>query len=196
MIYPKPAQSSCPRHGKPTHRRSCHGCNAAYMRDWQRRARTTEPSRALADRAKQRARRKDIPYGLRRQDLVIPTHCPVLGIPLVIGAKRSDASPSLDRIDPRKGYVPGNVRVISDRANRLKGDRSLSEIQALALAGPRARRAEHAAVADYIERERLLVEVKRRAAVVAADNPWPEIAGFLERKFQRYDSLRATRRKK
>jgi hypothetical protein len=114
----------------------------------------------------------------------------------VIGAKRSDASPSLDRVDPRKGYVPGNVRVISDRANRLKGDRSLSEIQALALAGPRARRAEHAAVADYIERERLLVEVKRRAAVVAADNPWPEIAGFLERKFQRYDPLRATRRKK
>ena len=196
MIYPRPTQSSCPRHGKPTHRRSCHSCNAAYMRDWQRRARATEPSRALVERAKQRARRKNLPYGLRRQDLVIPTHCPVLGIPLVIGAKRSDASPSLDRIDPRKGYVPGNVRVISDRANRLKGDRSLSEIQALSQEGPRARRAEHAAVADYIEREKLLVEVKRRAALPTSNNPWPKIADFLEAKFQRYDRGRPNRFKK
>lgn len=193
MIYPRQAQSSCPLHGKPTHRRSCHGCNAAYMRDWQRQARTTEPSRALVDRAKQRARRKDVPYGLRRQDLVIPTHCPVLGIPLVIGAKRSDASPSLDRIDPVQGYVTGNVRVISDRANRLKGDRSLSEIQALSQEGPHARRAEHAAVADYIEREKLLVELKRRAAIATPNNPWTRIAIFLKAKFQRYDPVRYKR---
>ncbi|MBX3477667.1 MAG: hypothetical protein KF910_08670 [Brevundimonas sp.] len=163
------------------------------MRDWQRRARTTEPSRALVDRAKQRARRKDVPYGLRRQDLVIPDHCPVLGIPLVVGGSRSDASPSLDRIDPGGGYVPGNVRVISDRANRLKGDRSLAGIQALALEGPRARRAEHAAVADYMEREKLLVEVKRRAALPIPNNPWPKIADFLEAKFQRYDPGRVKR---
>ncbi|MCA3718382.1 MAG: hypothetical protein IM674_09025 [Brevundimonas sp.] len=111
----------------------------------------------------------------------------------MIGSTRSDASPSLDRIDPHKGYVPSNVRVISDRANRLKGDRSLSEIQALAMEGPRARRAEHAAVADYIEREKLLVEVKRRAALATPNNPWPKIADFLEAKFQRYDPVRAKR---
>lgn len=195
MVYPKPAQSSCPRHGKPTRRRSCRSCNAAYMRDWQRRARRSEPARALTDRAQQRARRKDVPYNLRRQQVVVPTHCPVLGIPLIVGGPRSDASPSLDRVDPRKGYVTGNVRVISDRANRLKGSRSLSEVRALALTGPLASREDHAAIADYIEREALLVEVKQRAAV-SPDSPWPQIAEFLESRFKRFDPSRHKRRKK
>ena len=46
-------------------------------------------------------------------DLVFPERCPVLNIPLLSTGKRTDNSPSLDRIIPSLGYVPGNVKVIS-----------------------------------------------------------------------------------
>jgi hypothetical protein len=54
--------------------------------------------------------------------------CPILGIPLIISkGKLSDNSPSIDRIDPSKGYVPGNVVVISNRANVIKSYGTLEE---------------------------------------------------------------------
>lgn len=37
-------------------------------------------------------------------------------------------SPSLDRIDSSKGYVKGNVRVISARANMLKNNATVEEL--------------------------------------------------------------------
>ena len=42
-----------------------------------------------------------------------------------------DNSPNLDRIFPKKGYVPGNVRVISQRANRIKSDATVEEMRAV-----------------------------------------------------------------
>ncbi|WP_145960516.1 hypothetical protein [Novosphingobium meiothermophilum] len=41
-------------------------------------------------------------------------------------------SPSLDRIEPELGYVPGNTIVISNRANRLKSDATIDELRAIA----------------------------------------------------------------
>ncbi len=40
-------------------------------------------------------------------------------------------SPSLDRIDSTKGYTKGNIWVISNRANTLKNDATLSELKLL-----------------------------------------------------------------
>lgn len=40
-----------------------------------------------------------------------------------------DTSPSLDRKDPTKGYVRGNVAWISFRANRIKSDASQQELE-------------------------------------------------------------------
>ncbi len=37
-------------------------------------------------------------------------------------------SPTIDRVDNTKGYIPGNVAVISYRANCLKRDSSLDEL--------------------------------------------------------------------
>lgn len=55
--------------------------------------------------------------------LPLPSHCPVFGIPLGNSDRHQNpASWSLDRIDNSKGYVPGNVQVISYAANRLKND--------------------------------------------------------------------------
>ena len=37
-------------------------------------------------------------------------------------------SPSLDRIDPTKGYVKGNVMMMSALANRMKQDATLKQL--------------------------------------------------------------------
>lgn len=85
-------------------------------------------------KAKRRADDKGIPFDLVESDVMIPSTCPVLGIPLMsdrTNGMQSDACPTLDRIVPELGYVRGNVEVISWRANRIKCDASLNEIRAL-----------------------------------------------------------------
>lgn len=65
---------------------------------------------------------------------MIPEFCPVLGIKLdtpKMGKKRPDGKPSIDRVDNSKGYVKGNVIVVSWRANRLKCDASIGELEAI-----------------------------------------------------------------
>ncbi|HLO75919.1 MAG TPA: hypothetical protein VK196_05620 [Magnetospirillum sp.] len=63
----------------------------------------------------------------------IPEKCPVLGISLrLAGPKYDDFAPSFDRIDNSKGYVPGNILVVSRRANRLKADATPEELYKLA----------------------------------------------------------------
>ena len=50
-----------------------------------------------------------------------PKVCPVFEMELDWGMNgRQPNSPSLDRIDPTKGYVKGNVMIISDLANGMK----------------------------------------------------------------------------
>lgn len=85
----------------------------------------------LCARAKVRAAIRGIPFALTAADIAVSDACPVFGTPLVFGgANGRDNSPSLDRIDPALGYVPGNVRVISYRANRIRSDASLAELRA------------------------------------------------------------------
>lgn len=55
-----------------------------------------------------------------------------LGTPLGSFYKKATSnSYSIDRIDSSKGYVKGNVWVISKRANTLKGDATLEELELL-----------------------------------------------------------------
>jgi hypothetical protein len=85
--------------------------------------------------ARRRAERRGLPFDLAEADFFIPAFCPVLGIPLqrLVGGKTgNDNSPSLDRIDPAKGYVAGNVIVVSNRANRIRNDATVSELQQVA----------------------------------------------------------------
>lgn len=102
-----------------------------YRRDSAARRRVNHPEHWLLMKAKERARRKDIEFDIEDSDVIIPTHCPILGIELKpnVGGKRpTDNSPTLDRIDNTKGYVKGNVQVVSYRANTIKGDSSLEEL--------------------------------------------------------------------
>ena len=85
-------------------------------------------------RSKSRAKKYGIPFNIDISDIIIPHTCPVLGISLVSvreNGKRGyhPDSPSLDRIKPQLGYVKGNVRIISARANLLKSNASLDEMR-------------------------------------------------------------------
>jgi hypothetical protein len=85
--------------------------------------------------ARHRAKKKGLPFDITADDIELPEFCPVLGIKLVIGEgqnpRRNYASPTLDRVKNEKGYVRGNVRVISARANSLKSDASVEEMEAV-----------------------------------------------------------------
>ena len=88
----------------------------------------------LCTSAKHRAKKRNVPFSLTPADIVIPTHCPVLGIRLVRGTGSSgvtDTSPTLDRLVPALGYTAGNIRVISGRANRIKNDATAAEVRAV-----------------------------------------------------------------
>jgi hypothetical protein len=87
----------------------------------------------MLTRAKSRAKQNNIPFNLELTDIVIPETCPLLGIPIEIQPKKGyhPNSPSLDKIIPEKGYIKGNVWVISNRANTLKNDATLQELELL-----------------------------------------------------------------
>lgn len=53
---------------------------------------------------------------------ILTDTCPVFGTPFVFkgNKKMLPESPSLDRLDPKLGYVPGNIAVISMKANQIK----------------------------------------------------------------------------
>ena len=93
------------------------------------------PQYKMYHNAKHRSKRKGIPFQIEMEDIVIPELCPLLGIPILLetGDKKSPNNPSLDRInpDPSIGYVRGNVWVISSRANWLKCDATLQELELL-----------------------------------------------------------------
>lgn len=88
--------------------------------------------------ARSRARKKGIEFAVSAEDLVpLPDICPCLGLELNWRNSRgvSDpAAPTLDRLDNARGYVPGNVWVISMKANRIKSDSSVAELRAVAQA--------------------------------------------------------------
>lgn len=175
--------TSCPVHGKPTHRAACKECNAAYMRGYLRRRARERPSDAIWERARRRAARLGVRFDLPRGSVRVPSLCPVFGIPVLVGPSRSPNSPSLDRIVPSQGYVPTNVRVISDMANRLKGAHSLQELRDRA-DEPGPRQSEYAKAAAYLDRELLLQEVRAKAASggrIAEE--WKKIADFLDAQF-------------
>ena len=89
-----------------------------------------DPIRQLLVNAKSRAKKAGMEFSLNREDVLIPDTCPVLGIPIAIGDRgRYDNSPSLDRVDNSRGYTPDNVLVISWRANTLKRDAQIEELE-------------------------------------------------------------------
>lgn len=90
----------------------------------------SDPRYALLESSKSSAKTRGLEHNIKRSDIIIPTHCPVLGYLLKPGGRAFD-SMSIDRIDSTKGYIPGNICVISWRANRLKSDATLEELRSI-----------------------------------------------------------------
>ena len=102
---------------------TCKKCSAKLNeknrrdRDWK-----VDAARLLYSNIKSRCKRLGREFSIELEDIVIPEKCPVFGFDL----KREDRetwmfAPSVDRIDSSKGYIKGNVTVVSRRANILKG---------------------------------------------------------------------------
>lgn len=86
-------------------------------------------------RAKGRAKTRGIEFSIDKSDVIIPEFCPILGIklePYVGHSGGRPNSPALDRIDNSKGYVKGNVIVISHLANMMKSSATKEELLAFA----------------------------------------------------------------
>lgn len=90
--------------------------------------------RAMVGRARRRAEKQGWEFSITESDFEIPPVCPIYGIELdqYAAGVNNPHTPSLDRIDSTKGYIPGNVPVISLRANKHKSDASRDELLLLA----------------------------------------------------------------
>ncbi len=108
--------------------------NPEKAKEFQTRWRLGNPNKILLASARRRSKKSGIPFNLTIEDIVIPEKCPILGFKLspCSGGIPGHSSPSVDRIKPELGYVKGNVRVISWRANNLKRDASSTELLLIA----------------------------------------------------------------
>lgn len=79
--------------------------------------------------AKKRARRRNIFFELSIEDIHIGTECPILGVPYEVGTDNWQNSPSLDRIDNRRGYEPDNIIVVCMMANSIKNQATPNQIK-------------------------------------------------------------------
>ena len=84
----------------------------------------------ILNSAKARAKKKNLPINIGVEDIIVPEFCPVLGVRLERGIGKAQwNSPSLDRINPKLGYVKGNIMIISHKANTIKQNASTEEIR-------------------------------------------------------------------
>ena len=84
---------------------------------------TKTPEYKLFNSARTRAKREELNFNLDISDIIIPEYCPILKIPLFKGVgKPVHNSPTLDKINNELGYIKGNIRVISYRANTMKSN--------------------------------------------------------------------------
>jgi hypothetical protein len=96
-----------------------------------------DPARYMWRAKRSGARTLGIEFSITKEDIkeVLVDVCPVLGIPLEFNMGKRDRhnynSYSIDRIDSSKGYVKGNIQVMSKRANTLKSDATLEELEKL-----------------------------------------------------------------
>lgn len=91
--------------------------------------------RACVNKSRQRAKQKGWVHDLDLEYIQsiwpVDNKCPVFGTEFTYGNDSLDTNASIDRIDSSLGYVKGNVSIVSWRANNLKSDASLSELEAV-----------------------------------------------------------------
>jgi len=140
------------KNGRHYVRSRCKQCNLNYQKDYAKRL--GEDYLVMRRRTKANLRKKDliryhIQEGIARYRAQTPGRgdlttaflvelwarqngqCFLTGTPMIMGGigngRPNPSSASLDRLDPKKGYVQGNVAWCSYQANTSKGSRTLEE---------------------------------------------------------------------
>lgn len=91
---------------------------------------TRDKRKVLLNAAKKRSKDSNLEFNLELDDIILPKKCPILGIKLQFNiGKAEDNSYSIDRINNTKGYIKGNIQIISFKANTIKNNASLLEIE-------------------------------------------------------------------
>ncbi len=123
------ATVACRKHRNTVYNHRRHG------REQRDRYREEHPEIQMWWSARARAACKDVPFKITKQDIlnVWTDVCPIFNHRLERftgnGTNGSGPwSPTLDRIVPELGYVPGNIQVISNRANMMKGNATPDEL--------------------------------------------------------------------
>lgn len=110
----------------------CRNCQKIRRREYNLTERAIKLD--MIKHARHRAKQNNLQFDLKIEDIPpLPEYCPVFPwIKLERSLnKATDNSYTLDRIDNGKGYVKGNIKVISNRANSCKRDMNRQEVQAL-----------------------------------------------------------------
>ena len=78
-----------------------------------------------------RAKERGIEFSITEKDLELPECCPILDLKLDYFSHSAavDNIATIDRIDSSKGYIPGNIQIISFLANRIKSDASIDTLE-------------------------------------------------------------------
>lgn len=122
--YLKNKESICARTGayKKTKYQANPGESLAKQKQWK----IDNQDKYLIQSARTRAKKYGVVFDISVNDIAIPEFCPYLGVKLEPFSEWS--SPSLDKIDPKIGYVKGNVQVISHLANTMKNSASIEQL--------------------------------------------------------------------
>lgn len=108
--------------------------SVAYTKKWT----AANPKKAIFNSKRAQARLIGVPFSLVFENVIWPETCPVLGIQIryertgLRGKRPFDDSPSFDRLDLTKGYEPGNVIIVSNKANRLRSNATTEELRKVA----------------------------------------------------------------
>jgi hypothetical protein len=79
---------------------------------------------------KNNAKQRGLEFNLSKDDIQIPEYCPILNVKLDISymSNKNRYFPSVDRIDSNKGYIKGNIMIVSMKANMMKNDATQEEL--------------------------------------------------------------------
>jgi hypothetical protein len=104
--------------------------NGDAVREYDRARREANPAKRLLAATKQSAKLKGLEHNITEADIICVPVCPLLGITIdyTAGTGKTLQKPSVDRIDPTKGYIRGNIEVMSGQANLMKNKSTRDEL--------------------------------------------------------------------
>lgn len=123
------------RKDRNSFRTECQQCRAVRQAKNYTNYKTNSPFKCRATKLKAKCKHELIRYNLTSEYLesIWTGKCPVFKKPILFNKNRNyEFHAELDRINPKKGYIKGNVVWLSRKANRLKNNAKPKELVKLA----------------------------------------------------------------